>query len=575
MSTGIVTIAGGATWQEVAADRQRHRDATIAQLEPPLPEIPASEIPLNTTSLPKKILSEEELTITEATLEDLIEKLASGQWTSTAVIKAFMRRAGLAQKLTNCITELLPERALKRAADLDAYFAANKKPVGPLHGVPISVKEHVGMAGCDLNVGFVGWVGNVAEEDAHILKCLRDAGAVFYVRTTQPQTLMHIETSNNLYGTTVNPYNTTLTAGGSSGGEGALLGLRGSLLGIGTDIGGSIRSPAANNGVFGYKPTSLRLPVAGWHATMMGSDHILAAIGPLSTSLAGLKLFAKSVLDREPWLREPSLVPIPWREAGDAGHKGAGCSRVRIGVMPDDGVVMPHPPIRRAMAELVEKLRKSPDVEVVEWKPWDHDRAWSIIASLYFCDGGADETAAIESSGEPWRPLSRWILKENPHVREHTIPSLWAANRERDAYRAQYAQRWSDAAADGRPVDAVLCPVGPGAAPKLETSRYWGYTAQWNLLDYPAVVFPTRDCVSPDKDGPGSGARGAEHAYPEGYEPRGESDRYNYELWREHGAEGYRDAPISLQLVGRRYEDEKLFSALEILLDAAGLPHSF
>ncbi|KAI1634092.1 acetamidase [Biscogniauxia mediterranea] len=574
MSTGIVTIAGGATWQEVAADRQRHRDATIAQLEPPLPELPAGEIPLNTTTVPKEVLSEEELTITETTLDDLIEKLASGQWTSTAVIKAFMRRAGLAQKLSNCVTELLPERALKRAADLDAYFATNKKPMGPLHGVPISVKEHVGMAGCDLNVGFVGWVGNVVEEDAHILKCLRDAGAVFYVRTTQPQTLMQVETSSNLYGTTVNPYNTTLTAGGSSGGEGALLGLRGSLLSIGTDIGGSIRSPAANNGVFGYKPTSLRLPLAGCRATMAGSDHILPAIGPLSTSLAGLKTFTKAVLDREPWLREPSLVPIPWRETGDV-HKGG--RRVRIGVMADDGVVMPHPPIKRAMAELVAKLRKSPDVEVVEWKPWDHDRAWSIIASLYFCDGGADVISAVESSGEPWRPLSRWILRENPHVREHTIGSLWAANRARDAYRAQYAQLWGG---DGQPVDAILCPVGPGAAPKLETSRYWGYTAQWNLLDYPAIVFPTRDCVSPEKDGAGAGTgagagQGGDYAYPEGYVPRGESDRYNYELWRKHGAEGYRDAPISLQLVGRRYEDEKLFSALETVLDAAGLPHSF
>ncbi|KAI5923588.1 acetamidase [Camillea tinctor] len=560
MSTDIVTIAGGATWQEVAADRQRHRDATIAQLEPPLPELSASEIPLNTIALPKKILSEGELTITDTTLENLIEKLASGHWTSTAVIKVFMRRAGLAQKLTNCVTELLPERALKRAEELDAYIATNKKPVGPLHGVPISVKEHVGIADCDLNAGFVGWVGTVAKEDSHILQCLWDAGAVLYVRTTQPQTLMQIETSSNLYGTTVNPYNTSLTPGGSSGGEGALLGLRGSLLGIGTDIGGSIRSPAANNGVFGFKPTSLRLPVRGWTATMAGAEHVIAAIGPMSTSLAGLKLFTQAVLDREPWLREPTLIPIPWRE--EEARRAYEGRRVRVGVMVDDGVVMPHPPVKRAMAGVVEKLRKSPNVEVVEWKPWDHDRAWSIIASLYFCDGGADELAAINTSGEPLRPLSHWILKENPHVRRHTIESLWAANLERDAYRTGYAERWD--------IDVLLCPVGPGAAPKLETSRYWGYTAQWNLLDYPAVVFPTRDCVSVDKDGD----EGSEHAYPLGYSPRGESDKYNYELWREHGAEGYKDAPISLQLVGGRYQDEKLLRALEILMDAAELPRS-
>jgi amidase len=128
------------------------------------------------------------------------------------------------------------------------------------------VKEHIGMKGLDWNGGFVAWVGRVAEDDAHILSILWAAGCVFYVRSTQPQSLMHLETSSNLYGyveerreseegladvedrVTTNPFNTTLTAGGSSGGEGALVGFRGSCLGIGTDIGGSIRSPAANNG---------------------------------------------------------------------------------------------------------------------------------------------------------------------------------------------------------------------------------------------------------------------------------------------------------------------------------------
>ena len=114
--------------------------------------------------------------------------------------RAFMRRAGLAQKLTNCVTELLPEKALERAAQLDEYLATHKKPMGPLHGVPISVKEHIGMKGLDLNGGFVGWVGNVAEEDALLLQPLWNAGAIFYVRTTQPQTLMHLETNSNLYG---------------------------------------------------------------------------------------------------------------------------------------------------------------------------------------------------------------------------------------------------------------------------------------------------------------------------------------------------------------------------------------
>jgi len=89
-------------------------------------------------------------------------------------------------------------------------------------------------------------------------------------------------------------------------------------------------------------------------------------------------------------------------------------------------------------------------------------------------------------------------------------------------------------------VDVILCPVGPGVAPKIDTSRYWGYTSQWNLLDYPAVVFPV-DKVDVEKDNA-----------KEDYEARNEKEKYNLSLWNEFGAEGYKDAPISLQLVGRR-----------------------
>ncbi|KAI1299531.1 amidase signature domain-containing protein [Xylaria venustula] len=564
MSKATVTIASGATWEEVAADRQKYRDNTISSLTPPPPKLETNDIPLDTTGLPKTLLAPPDIEITESNVEDLTSKLASGHWSAKTVIKAFLQRAALAQQLTNCVTELLPEYALKRAAELDEYLATNGKPVGPLHGVPISVKEHIGIEGHDLNAGFVSWVGRVAEKDALILQILRGAGAVFFVRTTQPQTLMQLETVCNLYGTTTNPHNTTLTSGGSSGGEGALVGIRGSVLGIGTDVGGSIRSPAGNNGVFGFKPTALRLPVSGWSVTMLGSDHIIPTIGPLSTSLAGILLFVRTILQARPWLREPSLVPIPWKDEGqldeeekEAKEQGR---KLRVGVIWEDGVVKPHPPVVAALSNVVEKLRQSADVEVVEWKPWKHDLAWEIISKLYFCDGGAEELAGVQASGEPLTPLAKWILLENPHVREHTIPTLWAALQERDAYRTSYAEIWNE-----RDVDVILSPVGPSVAPKHGTSRYWSYTSQWNLLNYPAIVFPTGIKVG----GEGDDARA--HEYPSEYKPMSQADEYNYGLWREHGAEGYKGAPVSLQLVGRMYEDEKLLRALDRLLDVAGL----
>ncbi|KAK4545429.1 hypothetical protein LTR36_002779 [Oleoguttula mirabilis] len=574
------------SWQDISAVMQKHRDETYAAVEPAIPE-PPKDLPLNVTGVPKQLLSEDVVSITESPTQTLIESLATGKLTSTAVTKAFLQRAGLAGKLVNCITELLPDRALARAQYLDAYLAEHKKPLGPLHGLPISVKEMVGMKGLDLNAGFVAWVGRLAPDDATILKLLWHAGCVFHARTTEPQSLMHLETSNNLYGVTLNPHNTRLTSGGSSGGEGALLGLRGSCLGIGTDIGGSIRNPAANNGLFGLRPTSMRLPMAGLSATMMGAEHIIPVIGPLSTSLAGVKTFMKAIIDQQPWLYEPSLVPLPWKDSTKATLLRTGPNgrrKLRIGVLADDGVVKPHPPILRGIATLVAALAQNnpADIEIVEFPPYKHAEAWRILSALYFADGAAEEKAAIAASGEPVRPLTEWIL-EATGARELSVAELWKATEARDGYKAAYGRHWNsvntalpgpldsdeegvdvgavqrEEVLDGM-VDVILTPTGPGCAPPLGCAKYWGYTSQWNLLDYPCLIFPTGLCAGAEEDG-----------VEEGYTPRNERDRFNYELYK---PETYTDAPISLQLVGRRWEEEKVIEALEFMLETAGMKSS-
>ncbi|APA08836.1 hypothetical protein sscle_04g036060 [Sclerotinia sclerotiorum 1980 UF-70] len=560
MAISIVTTASGASWQEVAKDRQRHRDETIAAVQPAIPDI--TNIPLNTLSVARQVLTPDEIKITEAKVEDLLTKLAKGELSSTEVTNAFLRRAGLAQKVTNCITELLPQQALSRAKYLDEYLKTNGKTLGPLHGLPISVKEHLGIKDLDHNAGFVAWVGKTSPSNAHIVEILLNAGAVLYARTTQPQTLMHLETSNNIYGVTVNPFNTTLTCGGSSGGEGALIGFRGSCLGIGTDIGGSIRSPAANNGLYGMKPTTRRLPVEGWAATMAGSEHILGTIGPLSTSLEGCKVFIKTLIDAKPWYKEPSLLPFPWKEEDFFSGK-----KLKVAILWDDGVVKPHPPVTRALQQVVDKLKTNDNIEVVEWKPYKHDLAWDIIANLYFADGGEQELDAIKESGEPLRPLTEHIITQNQNVQSHSIASMWNSQVERDNYRTEYANIWNETATSKTPngglegmVDVILSPVGPGSAPKLDTAKWWGYTSQWNLLDYPAIIFPV-DKVDVTKDNA-----------KETYTPRNDKDKYNWDLWEQYRAEGYKDAPVSLQLIGRRYEEEKVIQALEIIQGQTGLP---
>ena len=198
---------------------------------------------------------------------------------------------------------------------------------------------------------------------------------------------------------TVNPFNRLLTPGGSSGGEGALIGIRGSCLGVGSDIGsvnahlvrailnaeylagGSIRSPAANNGLYGLRPTTRRIPIGGCAAPRLGSGYVEGVVGPLSTSLEGIKIFMKTVLTAKPWFNDPTLVPIPWRSeqlplARD-GH-----TALTVAVLWDDGVVRPHPPIMRALKEVAGRLGQIPGIKLVDWKPYKHNLAWELIVSL-------------------------------------------------------------------------------------------------------------------------------------------------------------------------------------------------
>ena len=193
-----------------------------------------------------------------------------------------------------------------------------------------------------------------------------------------------------------------------------------------------------------------------------------------------------TVLSAQPWLHEPALLPIPW----NASYRVSPDQPLKIAIMWDDGEVKPHPPITRALNEVVSRLANIDNVDVVDWKPYLHDEAWAIVSSLYYPDGGEEDYVVMAESGEPVRPLTKWIIKENPCVKKMEIKDLWYWQEERESYRSEYAKVWNETGRSGRTVDAILCPVAPGVAPRHNTAKYWNYTSQWNLLDYPALSFP-------------------------------------------------------------------------------------
>jgi amidase len=274
----------------------------------------------------------------------------------------------------NCLTEICFDEALSLARDLDIKLASTGKTVGPLHGLPISIKDHINVANLRATLGYCSLADNRPSEDSVFVQALREAGAIIFVKTTMPATGMAIETVSKLFGRTTCGFNRDLVCGGSSGGEGALVGMYGSPMGIGTDIAGSIRVPCAFNGLYGLRPSTRRLSYAGMTSNVRGARSIAGAIGPMCHSIRDIELICKVVTDAEPWYQDVNVVQKEWipRPQVDA--------KLTIGVMKFDGVVMPHPPVLRAISDAVEKL-KAAGHEVVEFKSYHHDKAWDIAVS--------------------------------------------------------------------------------------------------------------------------------------------------------------------------------------------------
>jgi amidase len=296
----------------------------------------------------------------------------------------------------NCLHEIFFEAAISDAKKLDEYFSQNGKPLGPLHGLPISLKDQFHVKDVETTMGYVGWIGTFEGKKARekrkefaeseLVRELRNMGAVLYCKTSVPHSLMAGETINNIIGYTWNPKNRLLSCGGSSGGEGALIGLKGSPLGLGTDIGGSIRIPACFNGLYGLKPSGGRLPYEGMATSLDGQNSILSVVGPLATSVRSLTLLMKSVLSQEPWLHDPLVAEIPWREQHreQALHNGANMKNLTFGVLWNDGEASIHPPVRRAIKIVVDAIENSGH-EVIEWKPPSHKRGLEISVRAQLC----------------------------------------------------------------------------------------------------------------------------------------------------------------------------------------------
>lgn len=487
-------------WKQTAKDKA---DSILSLIpsEWRLDKIPSiDDQPDVTGAYIQQFLSKREIAITETDAVGIVAKTTAGTWTAVEVAKAFCHRAALAHQLVNCLHEIFFDAAIKDAERADAYFKENKRPLGPLHGLPISLKDQFHVKGVETHMGYVGWIGTFQGQkgtgkervyESEMVRELRELGATLYCKTSVPHTLMCGETINNIIGYTYNPKNRRLATGGSSGGEGALIGLRGSPCGFGTDIGGSIRIPSAFNGLYGIRPSSGRLPYEGMANSMDGQNSILSVVGPLATSPGALKLLVQGLLSTSPWLHDPLVHELPWRDEAELAILNP-LRRIKtqlsFGVLRHDGACAPHPPVARAVEMTVSALKKLGH-NIIEWKPTPtHSTLSALTYKIWNFDGGADCLADFALSGE--EPAPQTLVTPSPQA---NASDIMAANIEKRQAQKEYMEYWNSTAeksGTGRPVDAVIAPLAPFPAARPGKYEYYGYSVWVNLLDYTSVVIP-------------------------------------------------------------------------------------
>jgi Asp-tRNA(Asn)/Glu-tRNA(Gln) amidotransferase A subunit family amidase len=560
-----------APWQSIARRKQAYRESQVPkQWHIPsgmLPKDPPSLEygPQNVLHIPREcgILSPGEVIITEAySVKTLLSALASGRLTALDVTTAFCKRAAVAQQLTNCITEPLFSSAIARAKELDEHLLQEGRVVGPLHGLPVSVKDSFDVIGVDSSIGIASLCFKPAMANAPLVGLLLSLGCIIIAKTNVPQTLNSLDSVNNVFGRTMNPINRLCTAGGSSGGEGVIVALRGSMVGWGGDTGGSIRVPAMCNGVFGIKSSNGRIPAGGGPLIMidgMMRCGVQAVAGPLARSIEDINFVMREVVPRA-WMWAEDCVSSIWKTDPPLNGSGKDGNFI-FGILRGDGNCEPLPPMMRLLDEVKMKLNQHPNTKAIELPtPRAWTRCQSVMAKLMSIDGGGLLADLLDATGEPLVPWMKGKFRRGEPKALSQVAELQAR---RSQLEKEMMQLWIED--DGRGgkksrVDAIICLVAPHPVPEIERYNAAGYTSSWTLMDYPAGTVPVKHFDEAD----------LELGEPQGGKVLSSWDERNRQLWDEKtvNRKVYIGSPLSVQVVTPRLEDQKLVEAMRVV-DAA------
>jgi fatty acid amide hydrolase len=444
--------------------------------------------------------------LTHMSATELARRLAAKEVSSEEVTRAHLDRIITLDGKVGAFVSVLRGEAMAAARASDEARARGEAR-GPLFGMPVTVKENLDFEGKASTLGIIARRHHRAARHATIVQALHDAGAVILGQTNVPQLLLSHETRNPLYGVTVNVWSHLHAPGGSSGGEASAIAAGFTPLGVGTDIGGSIRVPAAWSGITGFKPTLDRWPTRGSNGALPGQEGIRSQVGPMARSVDDLMLLLRGLDVKAMSADDPQLAPLPYGALDEVD-----LSKVRVGFYVDDGFVSPSSAVGRAVADTARALAGRV-ASVQPFAPPSTREALGLYFALMSADGGKTAWAQLEGTTvEPTlAPLRRmaslpqaarialtrtmlafgqeraaFLLKQ---LGEKSVEELWRLTRRARAYRYELVRAMKESG-----VDVLLCPAhATPAVPHMRSAEFQiagSYSMLYNVVQFPAGVVP-------------------------------------------------------------------------------------
>ncbi|MCA9270987.1 MAG: hypothetical protein KDA41_21045, partial [Planctomycetales bacterium] len=314
---------------------------------------------------------------------EIARRVAAGEISAREVVAAHIARCEAVHARLNAVCVPLFESAQESAAALDRDQALGR-PLGLLHGVPVTIKECFHVAGTPSTMGLTKLQHDIQSADGPLVARWKRAGAVVLGKTNVPLLMVFHETDNPLYGRTNNPWNAERTSGGSSGGEAAIIAAGGSALGLASDLGGSIRIPAHFCGVSGLKPSSFRFTKQGVVSNLRGFDALQFQPGPLARRVEDLRLALSAMARDEADAANEFVAPAAARAEPAPRVEG-----MRIGVWEDDAYAPCSAAVRRVVDEAGRALAAAGAI-VEPIRPLDTRAALHLCLALIGADGGKE-----------------------------------------------------------------------------------------------------------------------------------------------------------------------------------------